>query len=390
MVYIGFNQKKLSKVLGIANQISNPKNPVEIFTYTKFEITGEKVIISSINQDIFYQTSVKPTSLEEVKAEISFLIKTDAIANCISLINDEIVGLEIDQEKSTLVVQGSKSKHTLRINLEDLGDFVAPKRKEDQTEFTIKADLDKILKGNKIGSIAVGNPRTVYQAEFLSLCYTLNAPSSKLTLAATDRYRVTKYLIDVDYTFVKEELKDTKKNFLIPPKSLSILPSLEAKETFELSFEDSFLWIKADDAVLVIRYGEGTFPDYEKIIPQSFTCSFSANTKDFLDALKQAQFSARINSKSQSVNLQFVPTDKKVVVSAKTDDGYASESTVDLITYEGLEEKWDQSFNIDYLLSYLNNVETENIVWEANPGKPAVLSPEGQKQTNLYLVSGLK
>jgi len=53
-------------------------------------------------------------------------------------------------------------------------------------------------------------------------------------------------------------------------------------------------------------------------------------------------------------------------------------------------EDWSQSFNADFLLEYLSSVETENVLWESNPGKPAVLSPEGKKETEFYLVSGLR
>jgi hypothetical protein len=58
--------------------------------------------------------------------------------------------------------------------------------------------------------------------------------------------------------------------------------------------------------------------------------------------------------------------------------------------YEGVSEDWTQSFNSDYLIDYIGTIQTDIVLWEANPGKPSVLSPEGQRATKFCLISGLR
>jgi DNA polymerase III sliding clamp (beta) subunit (PCNA family) len=114
------------------------------------------------------------------------------------------------------------------------------------------------------------------------------------------------------------------------------------------------------------------------------------NTSELLSAFKQVYFFAKSNTINKSVELKVVPKDKKIVLTSHTDDGFASESEVALGSYKGAEEEWTQSFNSDYLMDYISSVNTENTLWESNPGKPSVLSPEGQKTTQFYMVSGLR
>ena len=390
MAFISFNQKELYKILNICNQVSKDKNAVEVFTYTKVKIIGEFVQFSAVNQDVFYQTKIKPVNVEEVDDKTSFLVKTDIFTGGVNLIKDEIIGLDIDIEKNILILQGSKSKHTLRINTDDVEDLVMPEQKEGETEAIVKIETAKLLNANKISNVAVGNARTVYQPEFLNICYTLIPTEKKIILASTDRYRVSKTILTAEFSSVSTKLENEKKNFLIQPKNLGLLEVFDNEENLELSFGSNFLWIKVEDSVIVMRYSEGDFPDYNKIIPQSFACSFSLNTKDLLEALKQVQFAAKISSNSQSMIIQLKPAEKKILLSAETDDGYASESELDIINYEGVEDNWKQSFNIEYLLSYINTIPTETFLWESNPGKPSVLSPKDAKDSTLYLVSGLK
>ena len=106
--------------------------------------------------------------------------------------------------------------------------------------------------------------------------------------------------------------------------------------------------------------------------------------------LRQVYLSARSNLANKTVNVEILPKENKIVLSAETEDGNKSESTLTLKNYEGIDDSWKQSFNADYLMDYLNVLQTEEMVWEANPGKPSVLSPIGEKEKQLYLVSGLK
>ncbi len=392
MPFVSLIQKDLQKVLGTCTQVSPKKSDVDIFTYTKVVIGKADVVFSCINSHYFFQKSLPVSNLDLGDSEkVEFLIKTELFAGSVSMIFDEVVGLDLDLDKNTLIVQGSKSKHTLRVDTQTVGDFITPESKPEESQVKLSVSAEDLIFGNKGASVSVGNPKTVYQPEFLNICYSLKPSENKISVVSTDRYRIVKTNLPANFSEVKDDLKDQSTNFLLGPRGLSLLNSVaEGKDIIDLNFEKDYLWVKIGESVLVLRYGDGKYPDYEKIIAQSFACSFILNTNELLNALKQVYITARNNISNKSITIEVDPTKNKLTLSANTSDGYSSESVVDMSSYEGSEDSWKQSFNADYLIEYLNTVKTENILWESNPGKPAVLSPENKKETQLYLVSGLK
>ncbi len=385
MTFFTLNQKDIIQAFSLINLISPRKSDVELFTFTKVQIDQNETILESFNPNVSYQIKLPAAKPYNVVNGISFLIKTDLLVNCVALLNEDQIGFEVDLTKQTIVVQGSKSKHTLRIETALLDQFNLPTGNGNIiTEVEVKTA--ELLRGNKVAKVAVGNPRTTYQNEFLNICYTLK-PNSKLAVVSSDKLRLAISEISAEYSSVLEE----PKNILIPTKAVDLLENIAADaEKIKLKIEEDFIWVENNNQKLGIRQASGSYAPYERIIPQSFACNFNLNTKDFVTALKQVYFSAKANTVNKTTQIQVQPNNKKMVLSSQTSDGYSSETVLDILTYEGTLEDWSQSFNADFLLDYLVLVESDNLVWESNPGKPTILSPEGKKDKEFYLVSGLR
>ncbi len=390
-MFVSLKQKEFQQTLSISNQISLKRSDVDAFCECKIEISKDEVRISCISPALYYSTKLKPVSVDGDEKNLAFLVKTDILASTISLISDEIVSLDINIAKSTLVVQGSTSKHTLRITTKDITHFDIPKTSDENLKASVRVVASDVFELNKIANVAVALPKNVYTPEFLSICYSLKPDQKKLFIVSTDRYRIVRSAMVASYENVKEELLNTNTNYLLNPKSLMLLSGcVEPTESIEFRFEQDYAFVQFAESQLVMRYGDGKYPDYEKIIPETFTCSYLVNTKEIINAVRQVYLFAKSNAVNKSINILLNPEESKMFLSAKTPDGYASESSVSIENYEGVATEWNQSFNADYLLDYLAMVQTDKILWEANPGKPSVLSPEGQKASKLYLVSGLK
>ena len=392
MSFLSFAQKDLARLLSNCNLISPKKSEVELFTYTKFAVVEGKVQITAINPSLFYQSALTPQSLDLGEEEtVIFLVKTDLITNAISLISDDLVGLDVSLEKHTLSIQGAKSKHTLRINTQLVDEFKLPEEESEQFETEVRLTLDDLSAANKIAGTSVGNPKVVYEPQFLNICYTLNPSTKEMYIVSTDKYRLSKQKLVANYEATNAEV-EFPKNYLLHPASLNLLSACAGPEdeVITLRFGQNYLWIALEEATLTMRYGSGNFPEYDKIIPQSFGCSFLLESSELLESLKQIYFAARTNTINKTVTINVRPAENEIVFQAKTEDGNSSQSTVSLENYEGVQDAWDQSFNADYLLDYIGTIKTEKLLWEANPGKPSVLSPENQKETQMCLVSGLR
>lgn len=391
MSFVSFNQKDLARVLTNCNLISPRKSEIDLFTYTKVFIGKESAEFTSINSTIFFNTALQ-FGRSEVKEKdgLSFLIKTDLISNAVNLISDDMVGLEIDLEKSTLIVQGASSKHTLRTSVTNIEDFVVPQITEDDIVAKMKVNTQEILEANKVAFTSVGNPKVVYQPEFLNICYTLLKEQNQMIVVSTDRYRMGRTTISAVFETFNGDA-EAPINYLINPKNIHLIANcVVAEENLSFLFGKDYLTVTVGANELTMRYGDGKFPDYDKIIPSSFSCSFYVNTKDTLQALKQVYFAARSNVVNKNVNITISPANKKITLVSKTDDGNSSESTINMENYEGVTDDWTQSFNADYLIDYISTVNTDTILWESNPGKPSVLSPAKERERQLCLVSGLR
>lgn len=378
-------RKQLQKIINLCNQISVKRSEVEIFTFTKIILLPQSVELSVASGIIYYRAELPAENIETTE-ETSFLVKTETLASIVALMTDEKLHFELDTKKGNLVIKGSRSKHNLRINT-DIEQFNLPQMEEEnmQVRMTVKA-ADLIL-ANRFGLISVGLPKNIYQPEFLNVCYSF--VDDIVFAVSTDRFRIIKHKIPTENIELNAEVEQPK-NFLFLPKNLQILNSAIEESDVKVTLESGLAFFEFDSQTLICRYGDGKYPDYNKIIPQSFACNFVLNVKDTLDALRQVYFFAKANIINKNINIEVKPEISQIKFGATTDEGNSSESTLTFQNYEGQLESWTQAFNADYLLEYISSLSCESFLWESNPSKPSVLSPLDNKENQLYLVSGLK
>jgi DNA polymerase-3 subunit beta len=383
-IFLSVPKKEFLKILTLANNISFKKDfESEVFSQSKITLKNEMVLFEAVNPDTYLKANFKPSQLNLETESFVFLVKTELFFASISLLSDEEIGLEIDTDKKTMKIQGSKAKHQIRISTENIEDYYTPNLDTEKTQTQIKISTNILQEALKACNISVGQAKKVYQPEFLNICFTVNGEN--LFLVSSDRYRIIKNVLECEYLKKSEETV----NYLVLPKNLNYLTAFSS-EFLQIDFNGEFLQIQSDELTLITRYGDGKYPDYDKIIPQSFSCQFELDTKETLNGLKQVQFAARTDLTNRRVTLDIKPSLNKILLSSKSESGEVSQYELDLIEYEGVNEDWSQAFNSQYLLDYLQLLSAEKVLFEANPGKPAVLSQKDQKAKQLYLISGLK
>ena len=379
----------------ICNQICAKKDPVEVYTHIKVHIEAGILFISALNSNLFYQTSV---TLATSTADCTFAIKTDIFASSIDLIDAPDLELTYDESKQTLLIKGKKAKHLLRTNINIINDFIAPTENKDNLRANIEMSAKDYIQATKFAFVSVGDPKNTYQPEFCNICYSTNDekdPSNPtFAVVSTDRFRITKFIPNVTKIEINKENNNYKSgmvNYLLPPKSLKfVLAELDENNSVNLCFENDFAWIKSGSTTMTLSYGSGNYPDYNRIIPESFACNFVINPKELVSALKQVSLIGNLDLVNRKVRFMVDPSSSEIKLISDSTNGESSESVVTINNYEGVQEPWEQAFNASFLTDYLSVVDTEELFWESNPGKPSILSPKGQKDNQLYLVSGLK
>ncbi|TET12999.1 MAG: DNA polymerase III subunit beta [Dehalococcoidia bacterium] len=196
----------------------------------------------------------------------------------------------------------------------------------------------------------------------------------QLTLAAADGFRLAVRKLTLD-TPVGEKI-----SVIIPARSLAELNRLITDQQepveFTINPKKSQTIFRLRNAEMVSQLIQGTFPNYEQLIPQSYSTRAVVKLSEFLMATRSASIFARDGS--GIVRLQLMPKDGKgkIAISARAEEVGDNLGEVDAVV-EGEEAKI--AFNSKYLMDVLGVLTEEEVALEATTSSsPGVIRPVGK------------
>ncbi len=198
---------------------------------------------------------------------------------------------------------------------------------------------------------------------------------STLTLAAADGFRLAVYKLNM------AKPVSQKIEVIIPAKTLAELNRLMAdqEEPVEINVNPnkSQILFKLKNIELVSQLIQGTFPQYEQLIPQTTGTKATVDVAEFLRATKTAAIFARDGT--GIVRLMIAPggelTPGKMTVSARSEEIGDDVGEIDAIV-QGGEAKI--AFNGKYLTDVLNVLKEAQVSLETtSPSSPGVIKPVG-------------
>lgn len=200
--------------------------------------------------------------------------------------------------------------------------------------------------------------------------------SYHLRLVSTDGHRLTL----IERPLPESEQFAIQEGILIPRKGVAEISRLLAEEEkVALGLTRQSLALKANDKFLFIRLLEKKFPDYRRIIPESFSFQFALNRRSLFDTLRR-------------ISLLSTERFKGVILKLKGDHLEATFNNPEI--GEGRElipltlESGDAAqlpleigFNARYLLEPLNVMASEEVLLEVNDReRPCRLLAKGDPQ----------
>jgi DNA polymerase III subunit beta len=181
--------------------------------------------------------------------------------------------------------------------------------------------------------------------------YTLNGallllkPDS-MTMVATDGHRLALAEIDHAFTGLTRELRP-----LVPKKALAEVQRLasEVGENGQIEFalDDSHLFFRVGERLLISRMLTGQFPNYEAVLPRENNKHVVIERGELNDAVKRVAQLA--DQRSHAVKLSVSP--EGIEISASSPEYGEAKETIEK-EYKG--EPLAIGFNADYMLDFLN------------------------------------
>ena len=383
MFNFSINNKDLLKLLSKSTNIISKNPKMEIYSLVRITLKDQELLLEATGASN-YLSSFIPANFDEGLTE-SFLIKPDLLLELLPLIKDEVIYFNLDNEAGTLNLKSNKTKQVIRTYNHFAKDYIIPEQNADEVEVEfhiLTKDLNKAL---KIANTSVGKPKAISDAKFTNICFSF-PNENKLTVVSTDKFRISKLNIDINHS---KEFSESRL-YLLSPKSLALITSMiDNQESIMITFQTSYAWVDIASTKIAIQYGGHEYPDINRIIPQTFSYIYNLKTSELKDALKQIGVIARKIEKSKAVMITVDGIAHSMKLESKSPDGSSLETDLAITNYNGPEEVWQQSFNLDYLLEFINQIDDENLLMEQQTGK-VLISPEDKKDQILYLASGLK
>ncbi len=358
-------QENLSKGLGIVTRAVSPRNVLPVLGNVLMATEDGRLKLAATNLEIgiTYWLGAK------VEEEGSITVPARTITDFVNTLPNEKIRMTLDSRRQSLNlhceaftsdIKGVDAQEFPLLPGANLGDGIALN----------VADLREMITQTTIAA-ATDDTRPVLTGVLVRL------EGDRLTLAAADGFRLS-----MREAKLSAAVRDPV-SVIIPARALSELARL-------VGDQDDTVWMvlpsgrgqavfRLKDAELSSSLIDGTFPDFQPIIPHSYNTHAVLSTAQFLKACKAADIFAR--QASHSARLTVTPGSGsepgKLQVNATAAETGAGETVVDA-TVEGA--AIEIAFNVKYLVDVLTVVNTPNVSLETTgPASPGVIRPVGRE-----------
>ncbi|CEF42842.1 DNA polymerase III subunit beta [Acetobacter tropicalis] len=296
------------------------------------------------------QLSLKATDMEiEVVEVIPATIKREGATTAPAAVLYEIVRklpdnvlVELDQADGDTPLQLRADRYATRLNVLSVDDFPSMGAGELPCRFKLNAGVLRSLIDRTRFAISTEETRYYLNGIFFHAADADGVPL--LRAVATDGHRLAR--VETDLPEGAAEMPGV----IIPRKTVAELRKLidEAPEEIEVALSETRVQFTAGSIMLTSKLIDGTFPEYDRVIPRNNNRILRVGKKDFSDAV--ARVAAISQERSRPVKLTLEPG--LLTLSASSpEQGVAKEELDDnRISYDA------ESLEIGFQARYLNDI----------------------------------
>jgi DNA polymerase-3 subunit beta len=371
-------KENLKQGLFIVSHLAGKNVNLPILNNILVEVKKEGVRLITTNLEIGITNNLRG----KVEKEGSFTVDSKIFSDYINLLPNKKIDLINEEGFLNIVCENYKTK----IKTEGVEDYpLIPQIEKKNAKSAKIKDFKKAL--SKV-VFAVSNNES--RMELSGVLFIFN--KNKLTLAATDSYRLAEKEIEIkNEEDINQKSEETK--IIVPAKTiqevLRILSGFDqvTEEKNEITFyiNDNQILFTVDGTELISRLIEGQYPDYRQIIPASGKTSAIISRSELIRAIKTSALFSKTGI--NDINLDFPEGKNQIIVSAASGNAGENIATIEAET-RGIDNS--TIINYQYLLDGLNNVDEDNIKLEVIDGNtPCVIKPLNEKGY-IYIIMPIK
>ena len=372
MIIIKTKQETLLKPLQMVTGIVENRTTLPILS---------NVLIKNIDNEITFLTTdleiqIKSTIIETTLSDAEKFTLTVSAKKLQDILRSFPADAEVALVKNENKLQIKSKKSIFNLQSLPAEDFpIIPENQEVEGSITLKQrDLKNILQQVQF-AIAQQDIRYYLNGLLFSI------EENTLKCVATDGHRLAFSAIQIESSVAKRE------NILPRKTVLELIKQLRDNEDpVNIDFLSDKLRFSFSNFILTSKVIDGKFPDYNRALPTQNNKQFVLNRQIFQQALQRA--SILLHEKFRDVRLIIV--DNNLSIICKNNEQEEAKEDIEI---DYTQEEINISFNVNYLLDLLNNINEETIhcaFSEKNDATSSVLITIPNNEDFKYVVKPMR
>jgi DNA polymerase-3 subunit beta len=369
---VTIERSALVKALGHVQSVVERRNTIPILSNVLIQAEGGGLTLTATDLDIEISETAPADVARKGSATASALTLYEIVRR---LPEGAQVRLELQQEEGRLQVSAGRSQFALAVLPE--ADFPTLVTSDLGVQFSMPtADIVRLFDKARF---AMSQEETRYYLNGVYLHAFADGATRQLRAAATDGHRLARLEAPLPAG------ADKMPGVIVPRKAVSEIGRLlaDAEETVGIAVSETKIRFSFGAGHLTSKLIDGTFPDYERVIPKNNQNVMRAETKDFAQAVDRvATISA---DRTRSIKLAVENDRLRLTVNNPEAGSALEELSVD---YAG--EPLEIGFNARYLLDIASQVEGQTMTFKlADPASPSIVLDEDDPRA-LYVLMPLR
>jgi DNA polymerase-3 subunit beta len=275
-------QENLNKALGTVARVANTRGTLPVLANVLIRTVNNRLSIAATNLDIAITQYIGA----KVSDEGSITVPARLMQDFVSSLPGGVIDLALDEYKLHI----STDQYQSVINGVSAEEFpVMPAITEGNTWSVDGPVLKKGLQQVAFAA-STDEARPVLTGVYM------HATDDKLYMAATDSYRLAEKQLGENTGTIE---------LLVPVSAMQDLLRIvsDFEGSVEVTSDDQQVLFRVGDVELVARLIEGKYPDYRKLMPQSFATTATLKRADLLNVTKVSSLFARESAGSITINV---------------------------------------------------------------------------------------
>jgi DNA polymerase III subunit beta len=374
-------QENLNQILNSVSHIASKNINLPILSNILIKSENKNLTISATNLEIGIIANVRA----KIDEEGEFSVDAKLFNSYISLLPKDRIDFQLSDDNLKIECQKQKTK----IKCQSSSDFPVIPRIEKEISYVVSAVEFKKAIYNVLFAVSNSEIRPEISGVYL------NFLKDQLILTATDSYRLAEKKLNY---LSNNKIKNNEfeaESIIIPSKTLQEVSrllssfkdeiSMETGDNLEIYLEENQIMFSYNGIELVSRLIDGSYPDYKQIIPASCTTKITINIIELIKSVKTA--SLFVKSGVFDVKLDFKSNQDELLVTSSSSQTGENTSSVDM-KKDGQGD--EIILNYKYLLDGLQNMDSEEIIFEITDSNNPCLIKPANNESYLYLIMPIR